>query len=272
MMYEDFFGLQRRPFSKTPDPAFLYRGRKHAEALTRLQFACEERELMILTGEIGAGKTTLTRALVDELDEDTYRVVLVINPRLSPLLLLQTLAERLEVVNPPRQRNRLLEAVQGRLFELDQEGITPVLIIDEAQMLPGKAVFDELRLLTNFQLDDRNLIAVLLVGQPELNKRLTHTSYRALQQRVGIRYHLEALDQGEVREYVDFRTRIAGRAMPIFTDDAVDTLYRFSGGIPRVINNLAGNALLIGFGRGEDPVGGSAIEDAAHELQLVPAG
>ena len=271
-MYEEFFGLERRPFSKTPDPAFLYRGRKHGEALARLQFACEERELMVLSGEIGAGKTTLTRALVDELDEAAFRIVLVINPRLTPLLLLQTLAERLGVLNPPRQRNRLLEAVQGRLFELDQEGVTPVLIIDEAQMLPGKAVFDELRLLTNFQLDDRNLIAVLLVGQPELNRRLTHPSYRALQQRVGIRYHLEALEEEEIGDYVDFRTRVAGRNTPLFTDEAVSALYRYSGGIPRVVNNIAGNALLIGFGRGEDPVGGSAIEDAARELQLIPAG
>ncbi len=271
-MYEAFFGLERRPFNKTPDPAFLYRGRKHGEALARLLYACEERELMVLTGEIGAGKTTLTRALVDELDEAAYQIVLVINPRLSAVLLLQTLAERLGLTDAPRQRNRLLEAVQGRLFELDQEGVTPVLIIDEAQMLPGKDVFDELRLLTNFQLDDRNLISVLLVGQPELNRRLAHPAYRALQQRVGIRYHLEALDEQEVREYVDFRTRVAGRSAPLFTDGAVTGLWRLSGGIPRVINNIANSALLTGFGRGEDPVGETAVEDAARELQLVPAG
>ena len=270
-MYEDFYGLQARPFSKTPDPAFLYRGRKHAEALTRLQFAVEERELMVLTGEIGAGKTTLSRALIDSLDENLFRVVLVINPRISAPQLLQALAVKLGLEKAPRQRNLLLEAVQSQLFVMDQSGITPVLIIDEAQMIQGKDIFDELRLLTNFQLDDRNLIAVLLIGQPELSKRLSHPSYQALQQRVGIRYHLEALDQQEVREYVDHRTRVAGRASQLFTDEGVRELHRWSGGIPRIINNLAANALLIGFGRGEDPVGATAVAEAGRELQLPKA-
>jgi type II secretory pathway predicted ATPase ExeA len=270
-MYEAFYGLQVRPFNKTPDPAFLYRGRKHAEALARLQFACEERELMVLSGEIGAGKTTLTRALVDELDEAVYKVALVINPRLSAAQLLQLMAEKLGLENPPRQKNKLLEAVQTRLYELDQDGKTAVLIIDEAQMIPGKTVFDELRLLTNYQLDDRNLIAVLLVGQPELNKRLAHPSYQPLQQRVGIRYHLEALDEKEVKDYLDFRTKVAGRNAPLFTDDAVAELYRRSGGVPRVINNLAGNSLLIGFGKGEDPVGPGCVAEAARELQIDEA-
>ncbi len=271
-MYEEFFGLSARPFQKTPDPAFLYRGRKHAEALTRMIYAAEERELMVLTGEIGAGKTTLTRALADELPEDRYRIVLLINPRISALQLLQALAERLGLENAPRQRVRLLEAVQARLYELDQQGVTPVLIIDEAQMLPGKDIFDELRLITNYQLDDRNLLAVLLVGQPELSRRLAHPSYRALQQRVGIRYHLEALDEQEVREYVDFRTEVAGRGAPLFTTEAVAALFRLSGGIPRVINNLAASALLSGFGKGEDPVDAASVEDAARELQLVQVG
>lgn len=270
-MYEAFYGLESRPFSKTPDPAFLYRGRKHAEALARLQFACEERELMVLTGEIGAGKTTLTRALVDELDPEHYRIALVINPRLSAAQLLQLLAEKLGLANPPRQKNRLLEAVQSRLFELDQEDRTAVLIIDEAQLIPGKNVFDELRLLTNYQLDDRNLIAVLLVGQPELNKKLAHPNYLPLQQRVGIRYHLEALDEKEVKDYLDFRTRVAGRSAPLFSDDAVAALVRLSRGIPRVINNLAGNSLLIGFGKGEDPIGEATVAEAARELQVEPA-
>jgi type II secretory pathway predicted ATPase ExeA len=270
-MYEDFFGLAARPFSKTPDPAFLFRGRKHAEALARLQFACEERELMVLSGEIGAGKTTLTRALVDELDEAVYKIALVINPRLSATQLFQLMAEKLGLADAPRQKNRLLEALQGKLFELDQEGKTAVLIIDEAQMIPSKTVFDELRLLTNYQLDDRNLIAVLLVGQPELGKRLAHPGYQALQQRVGIRYHLEALDEKEVKDYLDFRTRVAGRTATLFSDDAVAELYRLSRGVPRVINNLAGNALLIGFGKGEDPIGAGTVSEAARELQVEAA-
>jgi general secretion pathway protein A len=116
------------------------------------------------------------------------------------------------VAEPPKQRARLVDVVQDALYQLDQTDVTPVLMIEEAQMIPGKSVFDELRLLTNFQLDDRNLLALILVGQPELGKRLARPGYEALRQRIGIRYHLEALDEQEVGEYVDFRTRIAGRA------------------------------------------------------------
>src|SRR3990172_3380388 len=182
-MYEEFYGLEKKCFSKTPDPAFLYLGRAHAEALARLQYAVEEREFVLLTGEIGSGKTTLSRALVDSLD-GSYRPVLITNPRLSPAQFLRTLAKKLGVPKPMYFKNDLLEQINERLYLSDQEGVCPVIIIDEAQLIPGKDTFEEIRLLTNYQLDDKNLVCLALIGQTELRERLKRPAYKALRQRI----------------------------------------------------------------------------------------
>ena len=198
-MYEEFYGLRERPFSKTPDPRFLYQSRKHAEALARLQLAVEEQDFVLLTGEIGSGKTTLSRALIDSLDDRTHPV-LIINPRLSPAQLLRTVALRLGMDETVRHKHGILDGINARLYELYEAGRRPALIIDEAQLIPGKAAFEELRLLTNFQLDDRNLLALVLIGQTELKERLERKQYRALRQRIGMRYHLGPLDERETHE------------------------------------------------------------------------
>ncbi len=157
-MYKEFYGLRERPFNKTPDPRFLYHSPKHAEALARLLHAVEEQDIVLLTGEIGSGKTTLSRAFIDSLDE-SYHPLLIINPRLSPSQLLRTVALRLGMDDASRYRHGILEGINAKLYELYEAGRRPVIIIDEAQLIPGKATFEELRLLTNFQLDDRNLLA-----------------------------------------------------------------------------------------------------------------
>src|SRR6266851_532179 len=154
-MFEEHFGFTAKPFGKTPDPSFLYESDQHKEALARLEYAVEEKELSLLVGEIGSGKTTLSRALIDRIG-DARPVVLLINPGLTPA----------------RFRNDLLDQIHAKLFELYEAGREPVLIIDEAQLIPTKSTFDEIRLLTNFQLDDQNLLSVLLIGQPELEARL----------------------------------------------------------------------------------------------------
>src|SRR5215210_5005768 len=169
-MFEDFFGFAAKPFGKTPDPSFLFESPAHKEALARLEFAVEEKELALLVGDIGSGKTTLSRVLIDRIG-DARPVVLLINPRLTPAQLLRSIAAGLGMA-PSRFRNELLDQIHSKLFELYEAGREPVLIIDEAQLVPGKATFDEIRLLTNFQLDDQNLLSVLLIGQPELHARL----------------------------------------------------------------------------------------------------
>jgi len=263
-MYTEYFGLKEKPFSKTPDPRFLYHSPKHAEALARLLHAVEEQDIVLLTGDIGSGKTTLSRAFIDLLDE-SYYPLLIINPRLSPSQLLQTVALRLGMEEVSRFRHGILEGINARLYELYEAGRRPVIIIDEAQLIPGTATFEELRLLTNFQLDDRNLLSVVLIGQTELRERLNKKPYRALRQRIGMLCHLGPLDAEEVAAYVRHRLMIAGREAPLFTSQALALLFEHSEGVPRRINTIAGNALVEGFGRSAELIGPEIIESVVGE-------
>jgi type II secretory pathway predicted ATPase ExeA len=270
-MYKEFYGLDSKPFSKTPDPAFLYKGKVHNEALARLIYAVEERELLLLTGEIGSGKTTLSRALIDSLDEDRFHIILIINPRLTPTQFLKTIASHLGVDKTRYYRNDVLEQIYEKLYEYYEKDVCPVIIIDEAQLIPTKQTFDEIRLLTNFQLDDTNLFSLALIGQPELRKRLDHKSYRALKQRIGMQYHLLPLTLKEVKKYISYRLAIAGRKKNLFDERAVELIAEFSEGIPRVINNIAANALLEGLGREAETISGAIIENVAGDLGIAKA-
>ena len=265
-MYKKFFGLRERPFSKTPDPRYLFMSKAHREGLIRLLFAVEERDLILFTGEIGCGKTTLSRALIDELSEDCYKVILVINPRLTPMEFLRGLATRLGVDNPPASKPDLLDAIGSALYQLYSEGVCPVLIIDEAQLIPYRETFDEIRLLTNFQLDDRNLISVILMGQPELRKRLANRIYEPLRQRVGMQFNLGPLSLDETLEYLDFRTTKAGGKESLFLPEAAEKIHYFSGGIPRKINHAASLSLLEGYGRGINPISCNVVDGIMDEL------
>lgn len=265
-MFEAFFGLRTKPFGKTPDPAYLFESPQHREALARLEYAVEEKDLALLVGEIGSGKTTLSRALIDRVGE-TRPVILLINPRLTPAQLLRSIASGLGLT-PSRMRNELLDQIHTKLFELYEQGREPVLIIDEAQLVPGKATFDEIRLLTNFQLDDQNLLSVLLIGQPELEARLDRVHYAPLRQRIGLRYRLGPLSPDEVFSYVEHRIHVAGGTRNPFDDEAVRALHQLSGGIPRLINTLATTALLDAFGDDAPRIDRARIEAAAREHRL----
>lgn len=266
-MYEEFYGLTARPFSKTPDPGFLYLSKTHEEALARLQYAVEEREIIMLTGEIGCGKTTLTRALMDMLGEK-HRIITIINPRLTPSQFLRTIAKRLEIDIPYNYKADLLDAIYEKIYHDYEAGISLVVIIDEAQLIPGKDTFEEIRLLTNFQLDHINLISLILVGQPDLRKRLNHRSYLPLKQRIGLFYHLGPIAENEIRGYVEHRLMVTGREDVLFTDEALKSLYRYSGGIPRLINSIATSALLDGFAKDLHVIDELLIEDASREMGL----
>ncbi|HBT82291.1 MAG: ATPase [Desulfuromonadales bacterium GWD2_61_12] len=266
-MYEAFFGLRERPFSKTPDPRFLYLSRTHREALARLLHAVEERDTVMLTGEIGCGKTTLSRALIDELGEG-YRVILIINPRLTPMEFLRVLALRLGIEEPSRFKTDLLEEIGALLFAMYEQGACPVLVIDEAQLVPFKETFDEIRLLTNFQLDDRNLLSIVLMGQPELRRRLAHRAYEPLRQRIGLQYDLQPLSLAETAEYLDFRMQACGGTAGTFLPAAVERIFLYSAGIPRKINHVAALALLEGFGRDTRLIGPEILDGVLSELKL----
>lgn len=262
-MYEGFYGLRERAFKKTPDPRYLFLGEAYDEALAQLQFAVEEMELALLTGEVGSGKTLLSRALVDRLG-DRYEIGMVLNPRLTPRQFLKTVALELGVTAPRAQIADLMDQIHERLLELDNAGRAAVLIVDEAHLIPDRATFEELRLLTNFQLDDRNLIAIVLIGQPELRERLRHRSYRALTQRIGAHFHLRALTVEEAAQYVAHRLQVAGATRPIFSAAALARLHALSGGLPRVLNHLATQALIEGMTRDVSVVEPASV-DAAFE-------
>jgi type II secretory pathway predicted ATPase ExeA len=272
-VYESYWGLREKPFRKTPDPRYLFLNDTYEEALERLVFAVEEVELALLTGEVGSGKTLLTRALVDRVG-DRYEVGMILNPRLSPRQFLRAAAKELGITEPRFLSHDLLEQIHDRLLELDGQGRAALLIVDEAHLIPGKPTFEEIRLLTNFQLDDRNLVAIVLVGQPELRVRLRHRAYRALTQRIGVSFDLVPLGVEDTRLYLAHRVAVAGGVRPLFTETAVARLHAAAGGIPRVLNQLATQALLEGMARGARQVSGEDVEAVAAETDFgcVPAG
>jgi type II secretory pathway predicted ATPase ExeA len=263
-MYLEFFGLARKPFSKTPDPAFLYPSRQHAEALARLSHAVDERETAVLTGEVGTGKTTLSRALIDEFAE-RCRFSFVVNPALAPAQLLGAIADGFGITGL-RRKNETYAALAERFSALDEEGRFPVVVVDEAQLLAGRPAFDELRLLTNLAADDRPLVGLILIGQPELRQRVRDRGGEAFSQRVGVAYHLGPLDEAETARYVEHRLAVAGRTEPLFTGEALASLHRCARGLPRRINQLAANALLEAFGREQSRIGADVVEAAAADL------
>jgi type II secretory pathway predicted ATPase ExeA len=253
-MYESYFGLKERAFRKTPDPQFLFLNEAYEEALDQLAFAVDEMDLALLTGEVGSGKTLLSRALVDRIG-DRHEVGMILNPRLSPRQFLRSVASELGVAAPRFHANDLLQQIHERLLALDEAGRAALLIIDEAHLIPHRPTFEEIRLLTNFQLDDRNLVAIVLVGQPELRRRLKHRAYRPLTQRIGASFHLSRLSEADTRAYVRHRLRVAGSARSLFTDEALGRLHSASAGIPRVVNQLATQALIEAMARGASEVG-----------------
>jgi type II secretory pathway predicted ATPase ExeA len=266
-MFEAFYGFSERPFSKTPDPRFLYLGRVHREALARLAYAVEEREFILLTGGIGCGKTTLSRALMDELDE-SYRLFPFINPCLNPMEFLRLLALRLDIAEPSLLKADLLEQIGSELYGLYQQDICPVLIVDEAQLV-SRETFDEIRLLTNFQLDDRNLLSLVLMGQPELRQRLQQQAFEPLVQRIGMQCHLTPFSLEETAEYLDHRMAVAGGQTGLFLPGAIAAIHRFTNGIPRRINHVATLALLEGFGREAAHIDLDIVDAITPELELI---
>lgn len=266
-MYKSYFGFREKPFSKTPDPRFLFLSHGHAEALARLEFVVEEREIAVLTGDIGCGKTTLSRALMDRLG-DSYRFCYIVNPRLNPVEFLRTTARFLDVDPPAADKEGLLEQIYTAVYGSCQRGICPVIVIDEAQVIDNDEVFDEIRLLTNFQLDNQNLLAVIIMGQPELRPMLVSRRFEPLRQRISLHYHLTPLSLEETMEYLDFRLESAGGTAGLFSPDAVQLIFELTGGVPRRINSMATNALLVAYGSDAALIDSRIINEIKDELMM----
>ena len=277
-MYEDYYGLKERPFSLTPDPKFLYRSRSHGDAFDLLQYAIERREgFVVVTGDIGTGKTTLCRALLEQVDRTTF-TALVLNPFLSEEDLLKQVLQDFGVVGREEVRaGRLAGLTKQDLIELLYDfllGLPPgkasaVLIIDEAQNLP-LAVLEQVRILSNLETDTAKLLQIVLVGQLNLQTLLRSPEVRQLDQRVSIRYELQPLDEEGVAAYVVHRLTVAGGAGAVqFTRKALELVHERSGGIPRLVNLICDRALLAGYSAKVDRITPELVRQAADGLELA---
>jgi type II secretory pathway predicted ATPase ExeA len=247
-MYEAYWSLKEPPFDNSPNPSFFYLSPEHEEALVRLMYAVRQRKgCALLTGEFGCGKTTLSRALIQRLEAERYEIGLLTNPSWTPVEFLREVLYQLGVDTPEKSKPELLHQLNDLFFRNFQAGRETVIIVDEAQLIDDDLVFEELRLLLNFQTDDRFLVTLLLVGSTELAARVRRLKH--LDQRIAIRYHLNTLDNAHTAAYIAHRLKMAGQTARIFTDDAIKLIFDFTRGTPREINTICDIALLVGYSK-----------------------
>ncbi len=247
-MYFEFYSFHERPFNLTPDPRFIYLSQNHREAFAHLLFGIENRAGFIsLTGEVGTGKTTVLRTLLNQLDPDRYRTALIFNPPLSPAQLLDGIIREYGIDPAGSESRSPLEALNRFLLQENASGRTVVLVIDEAQDL-DESVLEQIRLISNLETDSQKLIQIILAGQPEFLQKLKKKELRQLSQRITVRYHLQPLNIRDTADYINHRLDVAkGRA--VFSSRALSRIYRYSRGLPRLINASCDRALLAGYTR-----------------------
>ncbi len=249
-MYLDFHGFRENPFNLTPDPRFVFLSKNHREAFAHLLYGINNRVGFIaLSGEVGSGKTTVLRALLSQLDADRHRTALIFNPCLSPPELLQTINREFGISTHTSDGSSLLDALNLFLLQQNAEGRTAVLAIDEAQGLEA-SVLEQIRLISNLETDREKLIQIILSGQPEFVQILKRNEMRQLSQRINVRYHLQPMDFQDTVRYINHRLEVAGgKGGVLFSRGALKRIYRYSGGLPRLINVVCDRALLAGYTR-----------------------
>jgi len=247
-MYREYFNLKEKPFNITSDPGFLFLSKRHKEAFSHLIYGIEQKKgFLEITGEIGTGKTTLCRALLNRLNGNT-KSAFIFNPTLSGVQLLQAIVEDFGLeIGKRSNKTGLFSLLNKFLIEQAALGNNVVLIIDEAQNLKPQ-LLEQVRLLSNIETEKEKLFQIVLVGQPELRDRLGNPSLKQLRQRIAIRYHIMPLDKNEIIDYIQHRLRIAGSVGDIdFEDDAISTIFEYTEGVPRLINMVCDKALLLAF-------------------------
>jgi general secretion pathway protein A len=246
-MYNKFFGFKESPFNLTPNSKFFFASHKHTEALDSLVYAINQRKgFVVITGEIGSGKTTVCRTLLSRLDRHT-QVALITNTHLNSKDLLSMVLEDLEIEFSNGSKSKLLSQLNSYLIDQIKQDNNVVLIIDEAQNLKPN-VLEEIRMLSNLETETEKLIQIILLGQPELKDKLALSRLEQLRQRVAVYFHLSPLTEAETKEYVLHRLKIASESdHQYMTEEALDLVYKFSRGVPRLINQICDNAFLTGY-------------------------
>ena len=271
LLYQTHFGLFQAPFNITPDPSFLYLSASHREALAQLSYGIRARKgFVVLTGEVGTGKTTLIHTLLNDLN-GSAQTALIFSTLVNPTDLLRSVCEEfglIESKRPLQEIHDYLVFLNEFLLECYRKGENCALIIDEAQNLSAE-VLESIRLLSNFETSKDKLLQILLVGQPELALRLNSPELRQLKQRVMLRHHLRLLSLQECCEYVSNRLKVAGADRAIFTPNALESVYSYSSGIPRIVNVLCDNALLNGYALGRKEIDAGIIREVAEDLNIT---
>lgn len=268
-MYQQYYGLREMPFSITPDPRFLFLSPTHQEALQHLRYGLEEKKgFIVLTGEVGCGKTTICRKLLEELDPKRFETALILNPRLTELELVKAILTELGETALPDSPNELLQRLNKKLLDETNRGRDVVVIIDESQNLEIQTM-EHVRLLSNLETDKQKLLQIILIGQPELREKLRRKELRQLRQRVLVFYELDSLNLEETVSYIQHRLTTAGSmGRPRFTLAACKKVYRASLGIPRIINNLCDKAILSAYVKNKDDVSWWDVRRAIKESHL----
>lgn len=269
-MYTSFYNLKERPFNLSTSPSFLYLGKAHKEALSLLTYGIiEKKGFVLLTGEPGTGKTTIVRSLLKKLDP-TVKCAFISNPILSPEDFLAYTAYKLGLKRQSKSKGFLLIQLESLLKILLGRQQNAFLIIDEAQDLSFR-LLEEIRLLSNMEMQGKRLIHIFLIGQPTLNKKLNNNRCRSLLQRINIKYHISPLNVSETEEYIKGRLKAAGlKNGKLFSKDAISLIHQYSGGIPRNINSLCDNALLLGYSKTKKNITANMIQECYNDIQ--PAG
>jgi general secretion pathway protein A len=268
-MYLQHFGLIRAPFEMTPDPAFLYLGESHQEGLATLVYGVRARKgFVMLTGEVGTGKTTLLHALLSQLDPSTL-AAFVFNPRLEPLDFFRVLFEELGIETPCASKGEYLIALNKFLIERLERDQPTLLIVDEAQNLSAD-MLEEIRLLSNLETPSSKLLQILLVGQPELEEKLARQELRQLRQRIVLRFRLRPFEADETEHYVQERLRLAGyTGKGLFKRAALRRLHQMTGGVPRLLNVVCDGSLLLAYSRGQSLIDADVIDEVGRDMSLV---
>lgn len=268
-MYNEFYGLTKSPFNMTPDPAFLFLTPQYREALAGLTFSILQRKgFLVLTGDAGTGKTTLLARILQFLPTSQLQFSLILNPTLTPAEFLELTLLDFGVQNIPTSKAQRLWKLQALLLEADRKGKVSALIVDEAHKLSPE-VLEEIRLLGNFEDADHKYLQILLVGQKELNDVLQSEELRQLKQRIAVRLAIGPLATPEVAEYIRHRWLRAGGTQPPFSAASIDAIGRASQGIPRIINGLCDNALIVAYGEKCSEVELRHVQEAATDLHIT---